>query len=148
MAGLQQSLARQQCRRRGYRAGPPRVSWDGGKQQQIDPMGGVDEPCRVPLSASYLEIAGDDTEGTLLLAVVPLPDPAEVEAEGTQHLSVTLEGGQTVALTMALDRGSDGQMPAYVIQLTYAASTAPATLPPKPHPETSIPPQEGGLPTH
>jgi hypothetical protein len=122
------------------------VGWDGGAQQQIDPRGGVCEPCRVPLSASYLEIAGDDTEGALLLAVVPLPDPEEVGAEGTQHLSVTLEGGQTVALTLALDQGSDGQMPVYVIQLTYLAAAAPMPLLPRPHPETSIPPQEGGLP--
>jgi hypothetical protein len=51
----------------------------------------------------------DDAEGTLLLAVVPLPALEEVEDDGAQHLSVTLEGGQTVALAMMLGKRTGGE---------------------------------------
>jgi hypothetical protein len=122
MAFLHQSLARQQRRRQGYRAGPLRVSWDGAAPGQDDPKGGVGEPFRVPLRASYVEIVGDDAEGALLLAVVPLPDPEELAGDGVEHLAATLEGGQTVTVAIALDEGSGGKARAYVIQITYAES--------------------------
>jgi hypothetical protein len=106
--------------------------------------GGGCKPLRVPLWASCVEIVGDDAEGALLLAVFPLPEPGVVKAEGDQHVSVTLEGGQTVALTLALGQGSDGKAPTYVIQLAYTASTTvPALLVTLP-PERSRQPQEGG----
>jgi PAS domain S-box-containing protein len=124
MAFLHQSLARQQRRRRGYQAGPLRVSWDGAVRGQMDRTVGVGEPFRVPLRASYVEIVGDDAEGALLLAVVPLPDPDEMEDDGVEHLAVTLEGGQTVTVAIALDYGSGGKARAYVIQITYAESAS------------------------
>ena len=109
----------------------------------MDPRGGVCEPLRVPLGVSCVEIVGDDAEGALLLAVFPLPEPDVVKAEGGQHVSVILEGGQTVALTLALGQGSDGKAPTYVIQLAYTASTTvPALLVTLP-PERSRQPQEG-----
>ena len=71
------------------------------------------------LGAAVLEVFGEDAEGALLLAVRPLPDPEEVAAAGIQRLAVTLEGGQTVALTIALGDGHRGEGPAYVVQLVY-----------------------------
>jgi hypothetical protein len=138
MAVLQQVLARNQRRRLVYHARHLRVCVDGEERWQCDPGVGVCGPFCVPLRASYLELFGDDAEGALLLAVVPLPGPDVVEAEGTQHLSVTLEGGQTVALAIALDKGPDGEALAYVIQLAYAASAAVAALLPAPPPKTSL----------
>jgi hypothetical protein len=85
----------------------------------MDPTVGVGEPFRVPLSASYVEIFGEDAEGALLLAVVPLPGPEEIEVDGPEHLAVTLEGGQTLTVAIALDNGSGGKARAYVVQLTY-----------------------------
>ena len=128
LAFLHQSLARQQHRRQAYQAGPLRVSWDGAAPAQVHPS----EPFRVPLSASYLEIFGDDADGALLLAVFPLPEPEVLEDEGAQHLSVKLEGGQTVVLEMTLGEGSGGEVRAYVIQLAYAKSTAGGTPWPEP----------------
>jgi hypothetical protein len=84
----------------------------------------VREPSRIPLTASSLGIVGDDAEGVLLLAVFPLPEPDAVQADGVQHLSVTLEGGQTVALAMALAEGTGREAQAYVIQLAYAEPPA------------------------
>jgi hypothetical protein len=78
-----------------------------------------------------LEVFGEDAEGALLLAVCPLPDPEVVADEGVQGLAVTLEGGQTVALTIALGDGNGGEAPAYVIQLAY-------------HDEDRRPPDNGG----
>lgn len=137
MAFLQQSLARQQCRRRVYRARHLRMCLDGAEPWQVDPRLGVCEPVRVPLSASYLEIFGDDAEGALLLAMFPLPEPEELEDYGAQHLSVTLEGGQTVAVAIALGEGAGGEKRAYVIQLAYAESMAVNAPPAGPRPETS-----------
>lgn len=109
----------------------------------MTPAVGGGEPVRVPLNASYLEIVGDDAEGALLLAVVPLPDPEELADDGEAHLAVTLEGGQTVTVAVALDDRSGGQARAYVIQVGYTAPaagetpgaepSAVAALPPKPH---------------
>jgi hypothetical protein len=113
MAFLQRSLARHQRRRQVYRTGPLRVYLDGAEHWQVDPKVGVCEPFYVPLSASYLEIFGDDAEGALLLAVFPLPEPDVVEEHGAQHLSVTLEGGHTVALAIALGDGTGGEERAY-----------------------------------
>jgi hypothetical protein len=124
IAFLHQSLARQQRRRRGYRAGPLRVSWDGAAHGHMDRTVGVGEPFRVPLRASYVEIVGDDAEGALLLAVVPLPDPEEMEYDGVENLAVTLEGGQTVTVAIALAYENGGKARAYVIQITYAKSAS------------------------
>jgi hypothetical protein len=124
MAFLHQSLARQQRRRHGYRAGPLRVSWDGAAHGQMDLTVGVGEPFRVPLRASYLEVFGDDTEGALLLAVVPLPGPEEIGDDGVEHLALTLEGGQTVTVAIALDYRNGSKARAYVIQITYAESAS------------------------
>jgi hypothetical protein len=120
---LQQSLARQQRRRRAYRPGPLRVYADGHEWWQGDPRAGACAPFRVPLTVAVLEVCGEDAEGALLLAVCPLPDPEVVADEGVQRLSVTLDGGQTVALTIALDDRNGGEAPAYVIQLAYHDET-------------------------
>ena len=63
---------------------------------------------RVPPSALYLEVFGDDSEGALLLGVFLLPEPAVVEDGQPHHLSVTLEGGQTVAMEIALAMAHPG----------------------------------------
>ncbi len=136
MAFLHLSLARQERRRHAYRGGPLRVSWDSAAHGQKDPTVGVGEPFRVPLSASCVEIFGDDAEGALLLAVVPLPAPEELEEGGAQHLGVTLEGGQTIAIDIALGERSGGTGRVYVVQLAYAVSAAVAAILPRPRPET------------
>jgi hypothetical protein len=123
MALLQWSLERHQHRRRVYPGGQLRVCVDGEERWRFDPGLGVSGPCRVPLRASYVEIFGADADGELLLVVFPLPAPASGEAAQVQHLGVTLEGGQTVAMDIALADGTDGAGSAYVIQLAYSAST-------------------------
>jgi hypothetical protein len=116
---LQHSLAHQQQRRRAYRPGPLRVYAGGHEQWQGDPRAGACTPFHVPLTVAVLEVFGEDAEGALLLAVCPLLDPEVVADEGVAFLSITLEGGQTVALTIALADGHEGKAPAYVIQLAY-----------------------------
>jgi hypothetical protein len=116
---LQHALARQQDRRRAYRPGLLRVSVDGEAHWQGAARAGADASFRVPLTATVLEVFGEDAEGALLLAVCLLPDPEVVADEGVQRLSVTLEGSQTVALTIALSGGNEGEAHAYVIQLAY-----------------------------
>jgi hypothetical protein len=147
MAFLQRSLACNQHRRRVYRAGQLRVCVDGEERWQFDPEVGVSGPFRVPLRASYVEIFGADADGELLLAVFPLPAPAAVEDAQAQHLGVTLEGGQTVAIEIALGDGIGGEGRDYVIQMSYvepaavnarsAEHPAVAAIPAGPRPETS-----------
>jgi hypothetical protein len=64
----------------------------------VDPRAGACTPFRVPLT---------------------LPEPDVVADEGIQRLAVTLEGGQTVALTIALGDGNKGEAPTYIIHLAY-----------------------------
>jgi hypothetical protein len=149
MVVLQRALARNQRRRRVYRARHLRMCLDGEERWQCDPGGGVCGPFRVPLSASYLEIFGDDADGALLLAAFPLPEPEGVEDDGAQHLSATLEGGQTVALEITLGAGPNGEALEYIIHLAYAESPAVEmraaeppvveAIPAGPRPETSTP---------
>jgi hypothetical protein len=69
-----------------------------------------------------MEIFGADDDGNLLLAVLPLPEPASVEADRVQEMFVTLEGGQTVAIEISLDNGTFGQVSEYVVQISYSES--------------------------
>jgi PAS domain S-box-containing protein len=124
MAFLHESLARQERRRHAYRGGPLRMSWDGAAHGRMDLTVGAGEPFRVPLRASYVEVFGEDAEGALLLAVVPLPAPEEMGDDGVEHLAVTLEGGQTLTVAIALDDRSGRKARAYVIQITYAESAS------------------------
>jgi hypothetical protein len=128
MAFLQWSLERNQLRRSVYRARHLRVYIDGEAYMLLDLEGDAYDLFRVPLSASYIEIFGDDDKGALLLAVFPLPEPALVEDDQPQHLAVTLEGGQTVAIEIALSDGTRRRRPGYVIRLSYAESAEVQTL--------------------
>jgi hypothetical protein len=125
---LRLALVRQQHRRAAYRAGRLQVWWDGRARRRVDPHG---DPFHVPLSVSGLEIVGEDAEGPLLLAVVPLPSPEEVAPDGARHLTVPLEGGQTVALTIERGTTAGGRRRAYVIRLTYADPPTAETLGPE-----------------
>jgi hypothetical protein len=124
---LRLALVRQQHRRAAYRAGRLQVWWNGRARRCVDPHG---DPFHVPLSVSSLNLVGEDADGLLLLAVVPLPAPEEVAPDGARHLTVTLEGGQTVALTIARGTTTSGRRRAYVIQLTYTDPPTAETLGP------------------
>jgi hypothetical protein len=128
IAYLKQSFERNQRRRSVYRARHLHVYIDGEARAPLDLAQGIYEPFRVPLSASYIEIIGDDDQGALLLAVFPLPEPTSVEDDQPQHLAVTLEGGQTVAIEMALSDGTRRDRAGYVIRLSYAEPTKVDTL--------------------
>ena len=124
MVVLQQALTRHQRRRRVYRARHLWIYLYGEERWQCDPGGGVCGPFRVPLSASHLEIFGDDADGALLLAVFPLPELERVADDGAQHLSATLEGGQTVTLEITLSAEPGGEAHEYIIHLAYAEPPA------------------------
>ena len=146
MAFLHRFLERNQCRRSVYRARHLRVCIDGEERSRCDPGVSVYELFRVPLSASYMEIFGDDDDGNLLLAVFPLPEPEAVEDDRAQHMCVTLEGGQTVAIEIALGYGTGGEVCEYVIRMAYSESAEVNTwgmanpsveaIPAVPRPET------------
>jgi hypothetical protein len=123
LASLRRSMAHSEDRRRVYRGGQLRVRIDGEERWQFDSGGGVCRLFRVPIGASYVELFGDDDEGALLLAVFPLPGPAELTDNGPQYLGVTLEGGQTVTIEIALGDGVSGEGSALVIQLAYLNPT-------------------------
>jgi len=124
MALLKRSLERNRRRRKMFRTSHLRVCLDGEDRWQCAPAAGVYGPFSVPLSATCLEIIGEDIDGPLLLAVFPLPEPAWVEDDGAQHLVTTLEGGQTVTVEITLGDGTLGEAQAYVIQIAYAESPA------------------------
>jgi hypothetical protein len=153
MAFLKQSLARRQRRRAAFQPQLLRVCVDGEARWQVDPRGGVGGLLRVPLGALSLEIFGDDTEGELLLAMVPLPEPEVIADGGTQHLWLTLEGGQTLTIDIALGDSSGRAVRAYAIQIAYADAAASGTqgaeppmveaipVGPRPTPSASVPPE-------
>jgi hypothetical protein len=119
IAFLKRSLERNQRRRSVYRQGHLRVYIDGAAHIPLDLEEGICQSFRVPLSASYVEIFGDDSEGDLLLGVFLLPEPARGEDEQPQHLSVTLEGGQTVAMEIRVGDGPCRGVSEYVMQISY-----------------------------
>jgi hypothetical protein len=66
-----------------------------------------------------MEIVRDDAEDALLLAVFPLPTPEAVAADGASHLPVTLRGRPDDRAHGRTGRGADGEVRAYMLQLTY-----------------------------
>ena len=127
MGFLKRSLERYQSRRKMFRTSHLRVCLDGEERWQCAPGVGVYGPFSVPVSATYLEIFGEDDDGALLLAVFPLPEPAWVETDGAQHQVTTLEGGQTVSFDIVLGDRICGEAPAYGVQIAYAESPAVET---------------------
>jgi hypothetical protein len=97
IAFLKRSLDRNRRRRSVYRAHHLRVYSDGKVHVQLSLM-----------------------EGALLLGVFHLPEPAMVEEDHPLRLFVTLEGGQTLAVEIALGYGSSGELSEYVIRIVYA----------------------------
>jgi hypothetical protein len=77
----------------------------------------------VPLSASYVEIYGQDREGELLLAVFPLTDVAASEAN--QVWSITCEAGQTLELTVLSDQADIEEAEDCRVQITYLEAPLP-----------------------
>jgi hypothetical protein len=73
-------------------------------------------------STSYIEVYGDDDDGALLLAVFPLPEPDMIEDDQVPHMAVTLEGGQTVEIDIALAESTAGDVCEYVIHISYGLS--------------------------
>jgi hypothetical protein len=116
---MRRSLERNQLRRNVYRAGHLRVCIDGSERLAFDPKVGVCEPFRVPISTSYIEVFGDDDDGALLLAVFPLLEPETMADEQAPHMAVTLEGGQTLEIDIALAESTVGEVSEYVIQISY-----------------------------
>jgi hypothetical protein len=116
-------MERNQFRRSIYRAHRLHVYSDGNAHIQLSLERGVSRLFQVPPSASYLEVFGDDSEGALLLGVFLLPEPAVVEDGQPHHLSVTLEGGQTVAMELAMGDGPSRELSEYVIRIVYADTT-------------------------
>jgi hypothetical protein len=119
IACMQRSLVRNQLRRTAYRGGRLRAFADGEACWQFDADVEVYRPFRVPLSASNIEIYGEDDAGNLLLAVFPLPGSALSEGDRAQHLAVTLEGEQTVAIDIVLSDGVSGQVIEHIITISY-----------------------------
>jgi hypothetical protein len=119
------------------------VCVDGEEYWQCVPEVGIYESFSVPLSASYLEIFGDDDDGALLLALFPLPEPALGEDDSAQHMLVTLEGGQTIAIEIALGDATYGEVYEYVVRIAYSdcaeVDTRGTEHLPVPRPETSTP---------
>jgi hypothetical protein len=147
LASLRKSLAHQLHRRRAYRAGPLLVSWDGTNQRTVRLQAGGGGPFRIPLTASCLDVFGEDAEGSLLLATCPLPGPDVGADEVGSHWSVTLEGGQTLTVEVALDYGREGRACAYVVQIAFTDAATEALqdaealvveiIPVEPRPERS-----------
>jgi hypothetical protein len=119
---VHRSLERSHLRRKVYRAGHLRVCVDGEERLAFDPKIGVHEPFSVPIGTSYIEVFGHDDDGDLLLAVFPLPEPDMIEDDQAPHMAVTLEGGQTVGIDIALTDSRAGEVSAYVIQISYGHS--------------------------
>ena len=70
-------------------------------------------------------IVGADAEGPLPLAVLPLPEPEAVAAEGTCQRAVTFAHGQILTIDLTVDGGTKGDDGAYLIQLTAVTAWLP-----------------------
>lgn len=117
---IQQTFARQQERRSRYQPGLLRVWVDGVTRMQFDPRDSVCPLFPVPLSATYIEVYGQDQDGELLLAVFPLSALETGEGEPPRVLEVTHEGGQTVELTVTSDVTDTAEgMASWSAQVTY-----------------------------
>jgi hypothetical protein len=122
IAFMHRSLERNQLRRSVCRGSHLHVCIDGEELLQFDAKVGVGEPFRVPISTSYIEIFGDDDDGALLLAVFPLPEPEVIENDRGPHMSVILDGGQTIKIEIARGESTAGEVNDYVLKISYGQS--------------------------
>jgi hypothetical protein len=121
---LQDAYRRQQQRRRQYRPGLLSVRVDESEQARFDPCTGACPPVYIPLSASSVEVYGQDATGELLLAAFPLA--ALLGAAEDSMLCITHPGGQTFTFA----RASEAEMPAdaaegCMVRLTYTEVSPP-----------------------
>src|SRR5262249_3143561 len=99
-----------------------RVCLHGNIYWQVDLRARPGGIFRVPFGVPSLEIFGDDEEGALLLAVFLLPEPEALANGQAHHLWVALEGGQTLALQITVDKRAGRRGRAYAIHLAYTVA--------------------------
>ena len=121
---MQDAFHRQQRRRRQYRVGLLEVRVDGVERLRFDTREGRCPPFEVPLSASAVEVYGQDDAGALLLAVFPLAELLWTEDGGGLH--ITHAGGQTLALALVPEHGAaEEAVASCIVQLTYTEAPPP-----------------------
>jgi cell division protein FtsZ len=83
-----------------YQLGYLRLSVDGEEVAVFSPRDTACEPFKVPTTASFIEVTGEDYDYELLLAVFPLThlDPSRRQ---THHLSAPCGRGHTISLELS-----------------------------------------------
>ena len=97
LAIIRHALERNERRRSKFRASKLRVVVDGEEMATVDPS--THEPFAIPTTASCIEIFGQDEDGELLLAVLPLNYGGGIADSFKQQISVM--GDQTIDVSIA-----------------------------------------------
>ena len=96
LAIIRHALERNERRRNKFRASELRVVVDGEEIATINPS--THEPFAIPATASCIEIFGEDEDGELLLAVLPLNYGGSTADSFRQEISVM--GGQRIDVSI------------------------------------------------
>jgi cell division protein FtsZ len=118
ISSIKHSFERNQRRRNQYHSAYIRIHVDGKKVATFSSHESLFEPMTIPLSASCIEVFGEDNEGSLLLAVFPLDCFGTVNDD--QELEVTHEGGQTIRVVISPIFGQSGEVTERLIQINYS----------------------------
>jgi hypothetical protein len=108
---LEDNLAERRMRRQQMRPEWLSVAVDSCEAVRYPVEGNPSHEILVPRYASYLQIYGHDTNGELLLAVIPL-------AEEPKCVDISV-GGHTLTLDLQPHWTATGELEPYRIQLTY-----------------------------
>ena len=93
---IRHSLERNERRRNKFHGSELRIFVDGEEAARVNPL--TPESFTIPATASYMEVFGEDEDGELLLAVLPLNFDGFISDSFTQQLSVT--GGQKIEVSI------------------------------------------------
>jgi len=97
-------------RRKAFSSGRIRVSVDGTERARFLAEGSRCQPFSIPLTASHIEVFGQDDDGELLLGILPLWDLEAVSDGQQQELSITAEGGQKIHCVISPQIDSKGEV--------------------------------------
>lgn len=109
-----------------------RVSVDGEEIAIFSPHSTACEPFKVPTTASFLEVNGEDDDGEILLAAFSLTHLDPCRHIEPQRMSVSCGEGQVISIVVSSLLYDGEQLPSWVIKLecAFSNSKVPATLAP------------------
>jgi cell division protein FtsZ len=123
VADLTHELGAYERRLSAYQLGYLRLSVDGEEVAVFSPRDTACEPFKVPTTASFIEVTGEDHDYELLLAAFPLTHLDPSSGRHVHRMSASCGRGHTLSLNLSpLTNEEEGLTSFWVVQVECSAS--------------------------